>query len=116
MLRGEFQSWLRRVFPDAEDQAWVNHYSEGAEAHARVEIAGRLAHRFVDILVRSTVIEYEADLRPTARFAHGRQQVREYVAGAVRDGTPIAQVRGILSDTVDWRVFESDASSRRESR
>ena len=106
VLRGEFQSWLRRVFPDAEDQAWVNHYSEGAEAHARVEVGGRLAHRFVDTLVRSTVIEYEADLRPTARFDHGRQQVREYVAGAVRNGTPIAQVRGILSDTVDWRVFD----------
>ena len=106
VLRGEFQSWLRRVFPDAEDQAWVNHYSEGAEAHARVEVGGRLAHRFVDTLVRSTVIEYEADLRPAARFAHGRQQVREYVAGAVRAGTPIAQIRGILSDTVDWRVFD----------
>ena len=110
VLRGEFQSWLRRVFPDIEDQAWVNHYSEGAEAHARVEVGGRLAHRFVDTLVRSTVIEYEADLRLPARFDHGREQVREYVSGAVRDGTPVTRIRGILSDTVEWHVF--DAATR----
>ena len=107
VLRGELQSWLRRVFPDAKDQAWVNHYSEGAEAHTRVEVAGRLAHRFVDTLVRSTVIEYEADLRLAARFHHGRSQVREYVAGAVRDGTPVTQIRGVLSDTVEWHVFDA---------
>ena len=107
VLRGELQSWLRRVFPDAKDQAWVNHYSEGAEAHMRVEVAGRLAHRFVDTLVRSTVIEYEADLRMAAKFHHGHSQVREYVAGAVRDGTPITRIRGVLSDTVEWHVFDA---------
>ena len=107
VLRGEFQSWLRQVFPDDEDRAWVNHYSEGAEMHTRVAVGGRLTHRFVDTLVRSTVIEYEADLGLPARFDHGRQQVREYVAGAVRGGTPVMQVRGILSDTVDWHVFDA---------
>ncbi len=111
VLRGEFQSWLRRVFPDAEDQSWVNHYSEGAEAHTRVETTpGRLAHRFVDTLIRQTVIEYEADLRPAARLDHRREQVREYVAGAVRAGTSVSQIRGVLSDTVEWFVF--DASIR----
>jgi hypothetical protein len=64
VLRAEFQSWLRQVFPDPSDEGWVNHYSEGSEAHTRVGVAsGGTAHRFVDNLIRSTVIEYEADLR-----------------------------------------------------
>src|SRR5207249_3437916 len=64
VLRAEFQSWLRRVFPSADDEGWVNHYSEGAEAHTTIgTAAGGTAHRFIDTLIRSTVIEYEADLR-----------------------------------------------------
>ena len=107
-LRGEFQSWLRRIFPDPEDQVWVNNYSEGAEAHIRVQLTqGGLANRFIDTLVRGTAIEYEADLRLPARFEHGLEQVREYVAGAVRAGTPVSQVRGLLSDTVDWFVYDA---------
>lgn len=110
VLRGEFQSWLRRIFPGAADQAWVNNYSEGAEAHTRLQLPqGQVANRFIDTLVRRTAIEYEADLRGP-RFDHGLEQVREYVAGAVRSGTPVSQVRGLLSDTVDWYVY--DASLR----
>lgn len=108
ILRGEFQSWLRRIFPDAADQTWVNNYSEGAEAHTRVQLPeGQIANRFVDTLVRRTAIEYEPDLRLQARFEHGLEQVREYVAGAVRAGTPISQVRGLLSDTVDWYIYDA---------
>jgi hypothetical protein len=67
VLRAEFQSWLRQVFPDPEDEACVNHYSEGAEAHTEIGITGvSTASRFIDNLIRSTVIEYEADLRRTA--------------------------------------------------
>lgn len=112
VLRSEFQSWLRRVFPDAADQAWMNHYSESAEAHTRVrETRGGYGHNFVDTLIRRTVIEYESDLRITARFDHGREQVREYAAGAVNAGIPISQIRGVLSDTVEWYVFDVDVRS-----
>jgi len=108
VLRSEFASWLRSIFPDPEDASWVNHYSEGAEAHIRVRCEdGTTSHRFVDNLVRSTTIEYEPDLRQTSRFDEGQGQVREYVAGAVRDGTPSSQVRGLLSDTVDWHVYDA---------
>lgn len=108
VLRGEFQSWLRRVFPSAEDQAWVNNYSEGAEAHARLQLPlGQTANRFIDTLVRRTAIEYESDLRSQPRFDHGLEQVREYVSASVRAGTPISQVRGVLSDTVDWYVYDA---------
>lgn len=109
VLRAEFQSWLRQVFPDPADELWVNHYSEGAEAHTKIGTAtGATANRFIDNLVRSTVIEYEADLRQMALREHGQQQVREYIAGTVRAGTPVSQARGILSDTVEWVVFDAD--------
>jgi len=109
VLRAEFQSWLRQVFPDRADETWVNHYSEGAEAHTKIgTVSGGTANRFIDNLVRSTVIEYEADLRQIALRTHGTDQVREYIAGAVRAGTPISQARGVLSDTVEWYVFDAE--------
>ncbi len=109
VLRAEFQSRLRSVFPDPRDESWVNHYSEGTEAHTRVGLAGGgIASRFIDTLIRSTVIEYEPDLRPPAAWQHGYEQVREYVAGAVREGAEVSHVRGVLSDTVDWFVFDAE--------
>ena len=112
VLRAEFQSWLRQVFPDPSDGAWVNHYSEGSETHTRIGLpAGGIANRFIDNLIRSTVIEYEADLRQARLRDHGLDQVREYIAGEVRAGTPISQARGISSDTVEWHVFDAKLAS-----
>jgi len=109
VLRAEFQSRLRQVFPDPTDELWVNHYSEGAEAHTVIGTAtGGVANRFIDTLIRSTVIEYEPDLRQPAGRDHGLEQVREYIAGALRAGGPVSQVRGILSDTVEWYVYEAE--------
>lgn len=111
VLRSEFTSWLRRVFPDPQDTAWVNHYTEGAEAAVRVGSSdGQTRQGFIDNLVRSTVIEYEADLRQEATWRQGYQQVQDYVAGAVRAGTSLSQVRGVLSDTVQWHVFDAELS------
>lgn len=108
VLRQEFTSWLRQVFPNPLDNAWVNHYTEGSEAGTHIARAGGgVSQRFIDNLIRSTAIEYESDLRQHSRWEQGYQQVKEYVAGVVRAGTPIAQVRGILSDTVDWYVFDA---------
>jgi methylase of polypeptide subunit release factors len=109
VLRAEFQSWLRQVFPDPADETWVNHYSEGSESHTRIGTdSGSIANRFIDNLVRSTVIEYESDLRQTGLREHGQDQVREYIAGTVRAGTPVSQIRGVLSDTVEWHVFDAE--------
>ncbi|MBK1696623.1 N-6 DNA methylase [Rhodovibrio salinarum] len=107
VLRGEFQSRLRRIFPDPEDESWINHYGEGAEAHTKVGIAGgAAANRFIDNLIGSTTIEYEADLRIPAKRDEGFGQVKEHAAGLIRRGVPVSQVRGILSDTVDWYAYD----------
>lgn len=107
VLRGEFQSWLRRIFPDADDESWINHYGEGAEAHTTISVGdGAAASRFIDNLIGSTTIEYEADLRITAKREEGHRQVRQHAAGLVRRGVPASQVRGILSDTVDWYAYD----------
>lgn len=111
VLRSEFLSWLRRIFTEPEDVSWVNHYSEGAEAGMRVGLGnGTLPLRFIDNLVRATTIEYESDLRQRPRFETGYQQVKEHVAGAIRSGTPVSQVRGVLSDTVEWHVYDVSIS------
>lgn len=108
VLRNEFTSWLRSIFADVEDLSWINHYSEGTEAATRIGRAdGATSHRFIDNLVRATVIEYEPDLRQRARFEQGYQQVKDYVAGVIRAGTPTSQVRGVLSDTVEWYIYDA---------
>ncbi len=107
VLRSELSSRLRQMFPDKNDELWVNHYTEGTEAATRIARRdGGLSNRFVDNLVRSTVIEYEPDLRIAYRWRQGYQQVREYAAGIIHSGTQVSQVIGILSDTIDWHVFE----------
>lgn len=108
VLRGEFQSRLRRIFPETADESWINHYGEGAEAHAKVGTAsGKAADRFIDNLVGYTSIEYEADLRITAKRNEGLRQVRDHAAGLIRKGVPASQVRGILSDTVEWYAYDA---------
>ena len=107
VLRGELASRLRQVFPDPEDQLWIDHYTEGEEAATRVgRSGGGTSQGFIDTLVRSTVIEYEPDLRIDARWNRGYQQVKEYAAGALRAGMAASQVRGVLSDTVDWHIYD----------
>ena len=107
VLRSELASRLRQVFPEDADQLWINHYTEGTEAATRIAKSdGATASRFIDNLIRSTVIEYEPDLRLEARWNQGYQQVKEYAAGTLRSGVPESQVRGILSDTVDWHIYD----------
>ena len=113
VLRGEFQSRLRLIFPDAADQTWINHYGEGAETGTKVGRAeGAVANRFIDNLVGSTTIEYEPDLRISAKRKQGLAQVREHVAGLVRSRVPVSQVRGILSDTVEWLAYDVELDAR----
>ena len=107
VLRGEFHSWLRKIFPKKDDERWIDHYGEGAEALTKIATqAGAAANRFIDNLVGSTTIEYEADLRNKAKFDEGYSQVREHAAGLIRSGVPLSQVRGVLSDTVLWHAYD----------
>ena len=106
-LREEFVSHLRRIFPDAADQAWIDHYIEGAETTQKRPSRGgaRGSVRFVDTLVRATVMEYEPDIRDRATYDHGKAQVQEYAANLIAAGTPAEQVRGVLTDFVKWEVY-----------
>lgn len=106
-LREEFVSHLRRVFPDSADQSWIDHYIEGAETTQRgpKKGAGRGTVRFVDTLVRATVMEYEPDIRDRATYEHGKAQVQEYAANLIAAGTPAEQARGVLTDFVKWEVY-----------
>lgn len=102
VLRSELLSSLRLVFPSEEDKAWINYYVEGSEALTKIGSAAR----FIDNLVGSTTIEYEADLRVSAKRDTGFGQVREHAAGLIAAGTPVSRVRGILSDTVQWHAYD----------
>lgn len=106
-LREEFVSHLRRVFPESADQSWIDHYIEGAETTQRgpKKGGGRGSVRFVDTLVRATVMEYEPDIRDRATYEHGKSQVREYAANLIAAGTPAEQARGVLTDFVKWEVY-----------
>lgn len=107
VLRSEIQSRLRLIFPSLEDETWINHYNAGAEALTKVGTAsGTSVNRFIDNLVGSTTIEYEADLRVLAKRDEGFRQVKEHAAGLIRSGVPPFQVRGILSDTLDWYAYD----------
>ena len=108
VLKHELTSWLRPIFEGEPDASWVNHYSEGTETTTQLAGEGdRRLTRFIDTLVRATVIEYEADLRSRPKFEEGYRQVREYAAGALRSGVPMTALRGILSDTVDWYAYDA---------
>jgi hypothetical protein len=112
VLRGEIQSALRVIFPATEDQTWINHYVEGTESHTKVgKAGGAVADRFIDNLIGSTTIEYESDLRNQAKRDEGFHQVREHAAGLIREGVAVSQVRGILSDTVDWYAYDAQLAS-----
>jgi len=107
VLRAELVSRLRLIFPSAEDESWINHYSAGTEAHTTIGTGGgETASRFIDNLIGSTTIEYESDLRVTAKREGGFAQVKEHAVGLIRAGVPVTQVRGILSDTVDWFAYD----------
>jgi len=109
VLRSEFLSRLRVIFPDTGDETWINHYSKGTEAHTIVgQSGGATASRFIDNLVGSTSIEYESDLRVQAKWHEGYAQVKDHAAGLVRSGIHITNLRGILSDTVDWYAYDVD--------
>lgn len=111
-LRSEFASWLRRIFPDARDKNWINHYSEGTEAATKIgKAGGATANRFIDNLVGSTTIEYEGDLRVATKYEEGYGQVREHASGLIRGGVPVSQVRGMLSDTVAWHAYDVELAA-----
>src|SRR3546814_12917155 len=94
-------------------ETWINNYTEGTEAHTKVGTgSGKAASRFIDNLVGSTTIEYESDLRNTAKLDPGSAQVQEQAAGLVSAGMLVSTARGVLADKVEWYASIGRASWR----
>jgi hypothetical protein len=84
---------------------WVTEHVRGAEAQVAFT-RNQSQHRgFVDSLVDATAIEYESNLHNTTKFRTGYQQVKEYCAGLLNRGYPSGNIRGVLSDTVQWHAY-----------
>lgn len=102
-LRKKLEQYLPLIFPDMP--WWVKVHAEGAEKHTKFVKSGSLSHGFVDTLVGSTSIEYEANLQVAGKEVHAQKQVREYISGQFNEGVPIDLIVGVTSDTLRWRAF-----------
>jgi len=103
-IRDNFTSYLRNMFP--ENTKWVNYHIEGAETHIHLVRNNKQISGFIDNCIDSTAIEYEKNLNIQSIFDEGYRQVREYSAALVREGVQHEMILGILSDTLNWYVYE----------
>jgi methylase of polypeptide subunit release factors len=91
------------MFPD--QPWWIKSHVTGTEELAKFHEHGNKRYGFVDVLVGSTVIEYERDLHALGTFAHGFHQVKQYCAAQLNAGKKADLILGVLSDTVRWHAF-----------
>jgi hypothetical protein len=110
VIRSNFTSYIYRVFPDRP--RWAQRHVEGSEAQARFSRGGAVHRGFVDNLVDSTAIEYEANLTIQSNFDTGYGQVQDYCAGLLNDKRQPSMVIGVLSDTVRWRAYRITSVTR----
>ncbi len=103
VLRHALSAKLPLMFP--EQPWWIKAHVTGTESLAKFHEFGAKKYGFVDVLVGSTVIEYERDLHALGTFAHGQHQVKQYCASRLNEGTPPDLLVGVLSDTVRWHAF-----------
>jgi len=103
VLRHALSAKLPLMFP--EQPWWTKSHVTGTESLAKFHHDGKKRHGFVDVLVGSTVIEYERDLHALGTFAHGLYQVKQYCAAQLNDKKPADLIVGVLSDTVRWHAF-----------
>lgn len=96
---------LSNIFPTPWPW-WVTHHIHGAEAYLQYLKGERSARGRGDSVVGATAIEYESDLGDQSKFDTGYGQVEQYCAGLLNQGVDPVTVRGILSDTVEWRAYE----------
>lgn len=107
-LRATFTSHLRGM-AGTNTPWWVEEHIKKTEAATRSIKSGRLVVGFVDNLVGLTAIEYEKNLTSKSLFAHGFDQIGDYLAGLLNDGAPVDNVIGILSDSVRWFSYKVDS-------
>lgn len=107
VLRHALSAKLHLMFPD--QPWWTKSHVTGTEALAKFHEHGKKRYGFVDVLVGSTVIEYERDLRVSGIFEHGLHQVKQYCAAQLNEGKQPDLILGVLSDTVRWHAFRIEA-------
>ncbi|WP_215889362.1 hypothetical protein [Acidithiobacillus ferrooxidans] len=103
VLRHALSAKLPLMFP--EEPWWTKAHVSGTESLAKFSELGSKKYGFVDVLVGSTVIEYERNLNASGTFDHGLHQVKQYCASQLNAGTPPDLLVGVLSDTVRWHAF-----------
>ncbi|MHA6889404.1 hypothetical protein [Ralstonia pseudosolanacearum] len=103
VLRHALSAKLPLMFP--QQPWWIKSHVTGTEALAKFHEDGKKRHGFVDVLVGSTVIEYERDLQALGTFDHGLHQVKQYCAAQLNAGKRADLILGVLSDTVRWHAF-----------
>lgn len=103
-IRENFTSYLRLIFPD--NPSWVNLHIECGEAAVGLSRRGRKVTGFIDNCIDSTAIEYEKNLNIKSVFDEGYRQVKEYCAAFVNSGVEPSIILGVLSDTINWYVYE----------
>ncbi|RMT99426.1 hypothetical protein ALP37_00829 [Pseudomonas amygdali pv. sesami] len=103
ILRHALSAKLPLMFP--EQPWWIKSHVTGTEALANFHEEGKRRYGFVDVLVGSTVIEYERNLHARGTFAHGLHQVKQYCTAQLNVGVRPDLLVGVLSDTVRWHAF-----------
>ncbi len=113
VLRHNLSSFLRLMF--SNNPKWVELHVRGSEAQVEFSRNQNEHRGFVDNLVGATAIEYEGNLQNRTKFRTGYLQVKEYCAGLLNLGYPIDNVRGVLSDTVQWYAYNVNILSHDKS-
>ena len=103
-VRDNFTSYLRGMYPD--NPKWVSYHIDGAERHVHLVRNNRSISGFIDNCIDCIAIEYEKNLSVPSVYEEGFRQVKEYCAALVREGIPVGMIQGVLSDTLNWKVFE----------
>jgi len=101
VIRQLLVAGLGDMYPPDSRPWWVRRHILGAEAFLQTGTATGWA----DSVVGLTAIEYEPHLRGR-RFQTGHLQVRQYCAGLLNNGAEPNEIRGVLSDGLNWYAYE----------
>lgn len=104
-LRHLLSSQLRAMFPGEDTK--VDRFIRDIEAPVSTRVSDISSRRgFADVLAGATAMEFEPDLRSTLHLRGAREQALQYAASLAQQGIPVGQIRAIVSDVVDWYVYD----------
>lgn len=123
-VRNFFLTSLRDAYPDPSTRPiWIQQYVLGEEHKVRTVSAGPDSNQpakkkrgAVDVVIGLTAVEYEKNLKPRRTYEHAINQIKEYCAGLINPGADPSKVRGVVSDTVLWKVFQVQLPNPRPGR